>query len=134
MSTYQNEVIPVVIPNKNNNSKNRGTDSSTSVISLKQKGTLVRIFFVLFTIVVTLMLSMGGRGGKHALLSDAVDVTDIFDNVGCVGNEHVCRGFGKGNCCDGYTCCSMTNHNQGCGRWFPIPGCGFCTKYGNCSF
>jgi len=117
--------------------------SCCSYYTSKQKGILVRGVFVLVlaTAAVTLTIFMGGRGGKQASLLLRADATadgtvamegmvdgNILD-VGCLSEVgHICAGFGKGNCCDGYTCCAFGCH----AILLPFPGCGTCVKYGKC--
>jgi len=145
MSPYQDQVITAVVVNDNNKGKGLMNDDPTSVITSKQKGILVRGVFVLVlaTAAVTLTIFMGGRGGKEASLllrADAtadgtVAVEGMVDgntlDVGCLSEVgHTCAGFGKGNCCDGYTCCSFGCH--AILPFIPVPGCGKCVYYGNC--
>jgi len=137
MSPYQDQVIPAVIVNDNNKVKGLMNNVPTSRITSKQKGILVRVVFVLATVAVTVTICMVGRGGKRAdATADgtvAVAVEGMVDgnilDVGCISElEHECAGFGKGNCCDGYTCCSLGCEFLG----IPIPGCGKCVYYGSC--
>ena len=46
----------------------------------------------------------GGTTATTTVLATVTGGTTAEERTGCVGNNHICSGPGRGNCCEGFEC------------------------------